>query len=99
MAAHDSGITAANERDLFSLRSVREALDGVVACDLQADPDSALGRQFGLRDEPLMIVLDPATNHVLTIQKGKMDALQFRTHIAPPLKKGAGEPTGAAGGE
>lgn len=83
-------VTQANERDLFSLRRVRQLLDRMVCCRIELRPGDPLRRRFKFQGTPLMLVLEPGRERPLNRLEGKVDWLQFRTYVDPGLTDEAG---------
>lgn len=87
-------ITAANERNLFSQRLVRERLAKMVCCRVELPPgeplnplrvrfaDKANNRSLVL---PVMLVLEPGREKPLARLEGQVDETQFKTYV--PLQE------------
>jgi hypothetical protein len=82
---HEPGcpVTAGNERDLFSTRFARERLAKMVCCRIELSETDPLRQRFGVRGQPLMLVLRPGLAAPLARLEGKIDELQFKTYVDP----------------
>ena len=87
---HEPGCvtTAANDRDLFSQRLVRQRLADMVCCRIELQPEDPLRRRFHIKPGiPMMVVLEPGHQRPTGApMEGKLDWLQFKTYVQPTPK-------------
>lgn len=76
----DDPITAGYDRNLFTLRPVRETLAQMVCCRVALRPSDPLAQRYRFERDRLMLVLDPGGNPLARLE-GVIDEDKFRAQV------------------
>jgi hypothetical protein len=80
-------IAAALDRDLFSLRDVREEMAHLVCCRLEVRPGDAVSQRYGFKHDPLVLTIRPGTERpLMPAREGKIQYPELDTLLRETLK-------------